>query len=388
MPDDPRVQRADRGDPRLGQQRRRRSAATRPELLPEVREGWRRFRAIEAQVGALFPEPGSAEDHEPTAPEIGPPQVPGYELLEVLGRGGVGVVYKAVHLRLNRPVALKMLLAGAFATRAERQRFAREAEVVAGLRHPNVVQVYDVGDLDGRPYFTMEFVEGGSLAEMIAGTPRPARQAAELVATLAEAVAGGAPRRDRPPRPEAVQRPAHGRRHAQDQRLRAGPAPGGRPVADPDRGRGRDAELHGPRAGPGQVGRRSGRRRTSTRWGRSSTRLLTGRPPFRAESAAETVQQVITQDPVPPSRLNAKVPRDLETICLKCLRKDPRLRYADAAALADDLGRFLRGRGDRGPARETGSSAWPGGSVGGRSSRRRSRPARCSRRRWSAAGSG
>ena len=86
---------------------------------------------------------------------------------------------------------------------------------MAGLRHPNVVQVYDVGDLDGRPYFTMEFVDGGSLAERIAGTPLPAREAAELVATLADAVARGAPRRDRPPRPEAVERPAHGRRHAQ-----------------------------------------------------------------------------------------------------------------------------------------------------------------------------
>ena len=226
-----------------------------PELLPEVREGWRRFRAIEAQVGALFPEPGSTVDHEATVPEIGPPRIPGYEILEVLGRGGVGVVYKAVHLRLNRAVALKMLLAGAFATRAERQRFSREAEVVARLRHPNIVQVYDVGDLDGRPYFTMEFVEGGSLAELIAGTPRPARQAAELMATLADAMAGGAPRGDRPPRPEAVQRPAHRRRHAQDRRLRPGPAPGGRAIADPERGRGGDAELHGPRAGPGQVGR-------------------------------------------------------------------------------------------------------------------------------------
>ena len=158
-----------------------------PELLPEVREGWRRFRAIEAQVSALFPGPRSIDDDEGTA-EIGPPLIPGYKILEVLGRGGVGVVYKAAHLRLNRVVALKMLLAGALATRAERQRFSRESEVVAKLRHPNIVQVYDVGDLDGRPYFTMEFVEGGSLAEMIAGTPRPARQSAELVATLAEAM--------------------------------------------------------------------------------------------------------------------------------------------------------------------------------------------------------
>ena len=106
----------------------------------------------------------------------------------MLGRGGMGVVYKAWHLRLNRPVALKMLLAGAYAQPQELERFLREAEAVAGLRHANIVQVYEVGDLDGRPYFTMEFVEGGSLAQKLAGTPQPARQAAALVATVAEAV--------------------------------------------------------------------------------------------------------------------------------------------------------------------------------------------------------
>jgi len=160
-----------------------------PELLPRVREGWRRFRALAARVDELFPEPGSVEDRDGTPPGDGLPRAPGYDLIGVLGRGGVGVVYKAVHLGLHRSVALKMLLAGAFATRAERQRFAREAELVAGLRHPNIVQVYDVGDLDGRPFFTMEFLEGGNLAERIAGTPRPGREAAELLATLADAIA-------------------------------------------------------------------------------------------------------------------------------------------------------------------------------------------------------
>src|SRR5207302_7003985 len=116
------------------------------------------------------------------------PKVPGYDVQAVLGRGGMGVVFKAWHLRLHRPVALKMLLAGACATPAERERFLREAEAVAGLRHPHVVQVHDAGEHDGRPYFTMEFVEGGSLAEKLAGTPQPARQAAALLAVLAEAV--------------------------------------------------------------------------------------------------------------------------------------------------------------------------------------------------------
>ena len=160
-----------------------------PELLTQVREGCRKVRAMQAQVSAMFPEAGAADFDEtmPLFPE-GLPEVPGYDITEELGRGGVGVVYKARHLRLNRPVALKMLLAGAWASRAERQRLSREAELVAELRHPNIVQVYDVGDLDGRPYFTMEFVEGGSLDRKLAGKPLPAREAASLLAVLAEAI--------------------------------------------------------------------------------------------------------------------------------------------------------------------------------------------------------
>ena len=274
--------------------------------------------------------------------EDGPPRVPGYELIGVLGRGGVGVVYKAVHLRLNRTVALKMPLAGAFATRAERQRFAREAELVAGLRHPNVVQVYDVGDLDGRPYFTMEFVEGGSLADAIAGTPRPARQAAELVASLADAIAaahrGGVVHRDL--KPSNVLLTADGTPKVTDfglaRRLevgssltKTGAAMGTPSYMAPEQVRGCASEV-GPATDVYALGA-------------ILYELLTGRPPFRAESATETLYQVVHQDPVPPSRLNARVPRDLETICLKCLEKEPARRYATAAALADDLRRALNG---------------------------------------------
>src|SRR5215469_10032937 len=159
-----------------------------PELLPVVRNRWRQICRARAELDALLPL--WSHDSVPTMPpeELPLPQVPGYEVESVLGRGGMGVVYRARHLRLGRHVALKMALAGSYAGPHERERFRREAEAVAALRHPNLVQVYDAGDWAGRPYFTMELIEGGSLAERLAGTPQPARQAAALLATLAEAV--------------------------------------------------------------------------------------------------------------------------------------------------------------------------------------------------------
>src|SRR5262245_30114614 len=165
-----------------------------PDLVPQVRAGWQRLRAVEAELGEFFPEStddaiSASHADQPTAPPTGDlPRIPGYDVQEVLGLGGMGVVYKARHLRLNRAVALKMLLVGAYARPEELTRFLREAEAVAGLRHANIVQIYEVGDLDGRPYFTMEFVEGGSLAQKLGGQPQPGGPAAALVATLAEAV--------------------------------------------------------------------------------------------------------------------------------------------------------------------------------------------------------
>ena len=135
-----------------------------PELLPEVRARWRQICRVEAGLNALFPlptEPGMP----PPALSLGDaalPQIPGYQVEALLGHGGMGVVYKARHLRLNRPVALKMLVAGAYAGPQERARFAREARAAAALRHANIVQVYDVAEHEGRPFFTMEFVEGGT----------------------------------------------------------------------------------------------------------------------------------------------------------------------------------------------------------------------------------
>jgi tetratricopeptide (TPR) repeat protein/tRNA A-37 threonylcarbamoyl transferase component Bud32 len=316
-----------------------------PELLPEVRRRWQRMRLLDAELDAMFPTPGTAPETitpAPWHPGADLPRIPGYDVETLLGRGGVGVVFKARHRRLNRPVALKMLLVGACATTAERERFLREAEAVAGLRHPHIVQVHDVGEHEGRPYFTMEYVEGGSLAQKLAGTPQPARQAAALVATLAEAVhaahQGGIVHRDL--KPGNVLLTADGTPKISDfglaRRLEggAGLTQSGAPVGTPSYMAPEQAEGKSHAAGPAA---------DTYALGAILYECLTGRPPFRGETATETLLQVMYQDPVPPSRLNAKVPRDLETICLKCLHKDPRRRYPTAAALAEDLGRFQRG---------------------------------------------
>src|SRR6266404_2499309 len=161
-----------------------------PDLLPEIRERWRKLCGVRAELDALFPPLDKSGTSLAALTQVGTalPRISGYEVESVLGRGGMGVVFRARHLRLNRTVALKMTLTDAYASPPERERFQREAEAVAGLRHPNIVQIHDIGDSDGRPYFTMELVEGGSLAQKLAGTPQPARQATALLATLAGAV--------------------------------------------------------------------------------------------------------------------------------------------------------------------------------------------------------
>jgi serine/threonine-protein kinase len=270
------------------------------------------------------------------------PTIPGYEVQGVLGHGGMAVVYRARHLRLNRAVALKMLLAGPYARPAELERFLREAEAVAALRHPNVVQVYDVGDADGHPYFTMELVEGGSLAEKLAGAPQPAAWAASLVATLAGAVhvahQNGIIHRDL--KPGNVLLTADGAPKVTDFGLARRLDDGGRltlsgaPVGTPSYMAPEQARGHRGAIGPAT---------DVYALGAILYECLTGRPRFKAETATATLQQVVADEPVPPARLNSRVPRDLETICLKCLQKEPAQRYASAAALADDLRRFEKG---------------------------------------------
>jgi serine/threonine protein kinase len=320
------------------------ACATCPELLPEVRKRWNHLQCVEHQVGLFFPTSTRNADTDPVGgSEVTRlPQIDGYDVQSVLGRGGMGVVYRARHLKLNRTVALKMLLSGAYADLHELARFQREAEAVAGLNHPNIVQIHDVGELDGKPYFTMEFVEGQSLAEALAGMPQPARPTAEFVATLARAVQvaheGGIIHRDLKPANVLLAMAGMpkiadfglARRFESDADLTMSGARIGTPsYMAPEQAAGQTS-LIGPSADIYALGA-------------ILYEMLTGRPPFRAETAIETQRQVVTEEPVSPSRLNPKVPRDLETICLKCLHKEPTRRYVTAAALADDLQRYLRG---------------------------------------------
>jgi serine/threonine-protein kinase len=310
------------------------------ELLPIVRTRWQQMCQARDELDVMFPAMAETGEDVPPADGAPLPSIPGYEVEAVLGVGGMGVVFRARHLDLNRVVALKMALAGEYAGPRERERFRREAEAVARLQHPNVVQVFDVGEADGRPFFTMEFLDGGSLAQRMKGTPVPAREAAEMVATLAGAVEAahrsGIVHRDL--KPANILRTADGVLKVSDfglaRRLdgpaaltRSGAAVGTPSYMAPEQARGH-ADQVGPAADIYALGA-------------ILYECLTGRPPFRGETAAETIDHVIHREPTPPGRLNTLLPRDLETICLKCLDKDPGRRYPAAADLAADLGRFL-----------------------------------------------
>ncbi len=269
-----------------------------------------------------------------------PPPIAGYKILGELGRGGMGVVYHARQVSLGREVALKIVLNGAHAAWSERSRFRVEAETAARLNHPNIVAIYEVGEQDDVPYVALEYVEGGSLEEALATSPLPQIEAAGLAETLARAIEHvhrhGIVHRDL--KPANVLMTAEGVPKITDFGLakwvdvrsghtQSGAIMGTPSYMAPEQARG-ETRFIGPAADVYALGA-------------ILYEMVTGRPPFKGVTAQETVQQLLTEDPLPPSRLQPQVSRDLETICLSCLQKEPSRRYSGAGALADDLRRYL-----------------------------------------------
>lgn len=301
----------------------------------------------------------------------GPIQPPGYELLGEIGRGGMGVVFRARHLPLNREVALKFILAGSSATLRHLERFRREAEVIARLRHPNIIQIYDIGEVNRHWFLALEYADAGSLRERLKGTPLAPMAAARIMEPLAKAVlhahrrgvihldikpanvllsiggdsmasesgavygvnsmpVDGASWVELPPLSMCVPRLTDfglARLHQNSIEGELGLTGGTPGYMSPE-------QASGGECGP-----------ASDIWSLGVTlyELITGNPPFQAESATETLKLVVRGQVTPPRQLNRGIPEDLEAICLKCLQKDPAGRYANARDLARDLGRFLAG---------------------------------------------
>jgi serine/threonine protein kinase/tetratricopeptide (TPR) repeat protein len=329
-----------------------------PLVSPELRALIERIHELPTKAGQT--------DADPDRPPTAAPNIPGYELLEELGRGGMGVVYKARQLRLNRLVALKVLAAEHLASSERRARFQTEAQAIACLQHPHIVQVYEVGEHEGQPYLSLEYLAGGNLAQRLHGDPLPSRKATLLVEMLARAVSAahqqGVVHRDLKPANVLL---SESREPASDDETLVNISlPGG--LSTPkiaDFGLARHF-------GDSALGLNDGLTRTGMILGTPSYmapeqasgkpesigppadiyalgtilyELITGRPPFKAASVLETLEQVRRDDPVPPLRLQPKLPRDLQTVCLKCLEKQPARRYASARELAEDLERFRRG---------------------------------------------
>jgi serine/threonine protein kinase len=287
------------------------------------------------------PTPGAPADPAPPCQFFGE-----YELLAEVGRGGMGIVYRARHTSLNRVVALKMILPGAGLSREDLQRFHTEAESTAQLRHPNIVSLHAVGEIDGRHFYSMDFIDGASLSQRLAAGPLCGRLAARYLATVARAIhhahRQGILHRDL--KPSNILLDADDQPHVTDFGLakklgadsgqtRTGQVMGTPSYMSPEQANGRIHELGPPCDVYGL--------------GAILYELLTGRPPFCSDTPLDTLRHVLERDPAPPRLLNPKVERDLEAICLKCLEKDPRRRYASAEALAGDLDNYLSGNSIR-----------------------------------------
>jgi len=309
--------------------------------------------------------PTLTEAAPPKGPATTPrlPDIKGFQFFEELGRGGVGVVYRAKELTLGRDVAVKMILAGAQAGPQTRERLRNEAMSLARLRHPNIVPVYEVGEHDGLPFVVLEYVAGGSISKFQSGRPLPIQVVVTWMEAMARAVQHahemGIIHRDIKPAnvllqwPKNAPRPAAGNDMpdvstlltwiprltdfglAKQLETLTEATPSGAMLGTPGYMAPEQAEGHSRKVGPAA---------DIFALGAVLYELLTGRSPFYAESVIDTLMQVVNADPIRPSRLRPGLPPDLEQICLKCLNKAPEKRYASAAALADDLERFRTGR--------------------------------------------
>jgi tRNA A-37 threonylcarbamoyl transferase component Bud32 len=324
--------------------RRQGKTATPEELCPDdarLQALLRERLARRQRLHAVLDLPAVTQ-HEHVARPASLPVIDGYEIGELLGRGGMGLVFKARQQALKRHVALKIVVSGAHAGADERARFRTEAEAVARLHHPSIVQIYEVGEQAGCPYLALEFVSGGSLAQQLDGTPMPPRRAAQLLLDLARAVQHaheqGIIHRDL--KPANVLLTETGVAKIADFGLAK--------LLDVEQSHTQTGTVLGspsymaPEQAAGQV-RAIGRATDVYALGAILYELLTGRPPFVGASFLETLDQVRNHDPAPPQVLQPRVPGDLATICLKCLEKNPAQRYLSAAALAQDLDLFLRG---------------------------------------------
>ena len=305
-------------------------------LQQQLRERIARREQLLAALDLQLEGPTAGANSQP----LPLPKLQGYDLEEVIGQGGMGVVYRARQVGLNRVVAVKMILSGVNATPQELARFRSEAEAVARLAHPNIVQIYEIGEQQGCPYLALEYVPGGSLAQQIDGNPFPPRRAAELVLSLAKGIQHahdkGIVHRDLKPgnvlihsddTPKIADFGLAKRAEGNIAHTMTGAIIGSPTYMAPEQATGNSSEI-GPATDIYALGV-------------ILYELLTGRPPFKADSVIATIQQVREQDPLPPRVVQPKIPRDLETICLKCLEKKPQNRYAKAAELAHDLESFL-----------------------------------------------